>query len=214
MDDLRLPRRRLRVIPNCCDVSDIAERAEEARRNRQNDSLCRILMVSRIGRAKDHSTLLEAVQLLKARGRPVELILAGDGGLRKEKEALMLSLGLSGSVSFLGTRTDVAELMGASDIFVLATFDEGLPIVLLEAMAAGIPVVATDIPPCREVLDGGRCGILVPPRNPAALARTIENLLQDRHQCDKLVRVARQRVCDHYDLQLMVERYAQLLGAN
>jgi glycosyltransferase involved in cell wall biosynthesis len=214
VDDLRLPRRRLRVIPNCCDVMDIAKRAEEAKSNRQNSNPLRILMVSRFDRPKDHLTLLQAVQRLKSKSHSVELILAGDGRLRNEQEALTLRLGISDSVSFLGTRTDVAELMGTSDVLVLATFSEGLPIVLLEGMAAGIPVVATDIPPCREALHGGRCGVLVPPRDPEALASAIENLLQDRQQRDKLIQAARQHVSEHYDIHLMVERYVRLLSAN
>jgi glycosyltransferase involved in cell wall biosynthesis len=213
-DDLRLPRRRSIVIPNSCEVRDLARRAEESRSNRYQSNHWTVLMVSRMDRLKDHPTLLHAVQLLKARGRPVQLILAGDGPLRKEQEALTLQLGLSDSVTFLGNRTDVAELMGASDVLVLATYSEGLPTVLLEGMAAGIPVVATDIPPCREVLDGGRCGILAPPQDPGALATAIESLLEDAHQREGLVSAARERARDCYDLPLMVDRYARLLLAN
>jgi len=168
-------------------------------------------MVSRMHPPKDHPTLLEAVAILRAKSCPVELILAGDGDERARHEALAGRLGISDCVRFLGTRTDIPELMGASDVLVLATESEGFGVVLLEAMAAGIPVVATDIPPCREALDGGRCGTLVPPRDPQGLAEALERTLRDRRRTDELVHAAATRVRDHYDLPLMVERYARLL---
>jgi glycosyltransferase involved in cell wall biosynthesis len=101
--------------------------------------------------------------------------------------------------------------MGTSDVLVLATGNEGLPVVLLEGMAAGIPVVATDIPACREALEGGKCGVLAPGRDPEALATALEDVLEHPRRREELVRAASQRVRDHYDLPLMVERYAELL---
>ena len=211
LDRLRLPARRVTVIPNGCDVEHVARRALGARAAAGRGPGWRVLMAGRMGRPKDHPTLLRAVALLRAKSHPVELILAGDGNERAEHEALARRLGISDCVHFLGTRPDIPELMGTSDVLVLATGNEGLPIVVLEGMAAEIPIIATDIPPCREALDGGRCGMLVPPRDPHGLAAAMENTLRDPRQSDELVRAASQRVRDHYDLPLMAERYAELL---
>jgi glycosyltransferase involved in cell wall biosynthesis len=208
---LRLPSHRVTVIPNGCDVTQVACRAAKARRAEADHGGWRILMVSRFAPSKDHATLLRAVALLRGKGHPAELWLAGDGETREEHEALARRLGISGCAEFLGTRSDIAELMGTSDVLVLATESEGLPIVLLEGMAAGIPTLASDIPPCRETLDGGRCGVLVPPRNPEELAKAIEGLMRDPQRRETLIGAARQRVRDHYDFPLMVERYARLL---
>ncbi len=98
----------------------------------------------------------------------------GEGSLRDELLRLSLSLGLGESVEFLGTRTDVPELLGAADLFVLSTTpQEGLGTVMIEAMAAGLAVVASDVPACRELLYNGQYGVLVPPSSPDHLAAAI-----------------------------------------
>ncbi|MFB3777566.1 MAG: glycosyltransferase [Bryobacteraceae bacterium] len=211
VNQMHVPPRRVIVIPNGCDVTEVERRAAEARSQAAGRRDWRILMVSRMSEPKDHTTLLEAVALLRAGGRPAELFLAGDGERRKEHEAAARRLGISDHVRFLGTRPDVPELLGACDVSVLSTESEGLPVTLLESMAAGIPVVATDIPPCREVLDGGKCGVLFPRRDPAALARALETVLGDAAYREQITRAALLRVRENYDLPLMAERYGRLL---
>jgi len=111
--------------------------------------------------------------------------LVGDGSRRAELTSLSLSLGLGGVVEFLGTRRDVPQLLGWSDLFVFSTTGaEGLGTVLIEALAAELPVVATDVPACREVLDGGLWGKLVDPANPGELAAAIIFELQSRRSVD------------------------------
>jgi glycosyltransferase involved in cell wall biosynthesis len=97
-----------------------------------------------------------------------------------------------------------------SDLMVHATDSEGFGIVLIEGMASGIPIVANDIPPCREVLDGGRCGVLVAPRDPVLLAEAIERTLDDEHLRHSLTQASAERVRSEYDVSLAVERYAKL----
>ncbi|MCP5114392.1 MAG: glycosyltransferase family 4 protein, partial [bacterium] len=111
-----------------------------------------------------------------------------------------------------GNRTDVPELMGVSDAVILATHTEGLPIVLLEAMAAGTPIVATGIPACKEALDGGRCGLLVPPGDAVAMAASIIRLLDDSELRGQLTSAAQERVRRLYRVDLQVRRYAELLS--
>ncbi len=171
-------------------------------------------MVAQLLPPKDHPTLIRAVQLMISQGRDVELLFAGEGPRRPEYEALVTELGIGQAVRFLDSRPDVPELMGASDVFVLATHTEGLPIVLLEAMAAELPIVATDIPSCRQVLDGGSSGILVAPEDPRRMAAAIGALLDNADLRMRLTRSAGQRVRECYSADSQLHLYAEFLTKN
>jgi glycosyltransferase involved in cell wall biosynthesis len=109
----------------------------------------------------------------------VQLWLVGDGSQRQRLENLSTSLGLADAVTFLGSRRDVPALLGQSDVFVFSTTrEEGLGTVLIEALAAGLPIVASDVPACSEALAAGRWGTLVPPSDPAAMAAALIASLQ------------------------------------
>jgi glycosyltransferase involved in cell wall biosynthesis len=211
---LRLPAQRIRVIPNGCSVEEIAARAEAGRAAAQrNAGTARVLMAARFASAKDHPTALRAIQLLRSEGRDVELLLAGGThreSLRTGVELLADELGIRDLVKFLGSRDDIPELMGSSDIVIHATHSEGFGMAVIEAMAAGVPVVASDIPACREVLDDGRCGILVPLSDPAALAEAIRKLVDDEALRTQLVQAAAEHVRSHYHIKRMAAGYAEL----
>lgn len=129
-----------------------------------------ILGVGRLSRAKDFPTLIRAFAELR-RHRPARLVILGDGEDRAELEALVVTLGLDDAVALPGFRDDAAAFMAASDLFVLSSAWEGLPTVLIEALAAGTRVVSTDCPSGpREILQNGRLGALVPVGDAAALA--------------------------------------------
>ena len=206
---LKLPPRRVHVIPNGCAVdrrSDATPSFDSAM-----SRVLRLLMVSRMDDAKDPATALRAVALLREAGRAVSLALVGDGPLRGRLETLAEKTGVSEWVSFEGKRSDVAELMGRHDMLLHCTFSEGFPNVLIEAMAAGIPIVASDIPPCREVLDDGRCGLLVPPSDPLALGNAIESLAAEPETIRRQTQAARDFVARHYRIESCARRYAELL---
>ena len=215
---LHLPVERIRVILNGCPAEDIAARAAAGRKAvvRANDGTARLFMASGFGRSRDHPTLLRAVQLLRNKGRQVELSLAGgnSSGARRSAESLTDELGIRNVVRFLGPRDDVPELMGASDIVINATHSEGFGMAVAEAMAAGVPVIATDVPACREVLDGGRCGILFPRGDSAALAAAIGQILDDDELRLRLVGAASERVRSHYHVKRMAADYAELLRSS
>lgn len=136
------------------------------------------LMVATLERHKDHRTLLRAVPEIVRRFPGFRLVLAGDGTLRTALESEARAAGCGQSVEFLGARGDVPELLRRSDLFIFSTTpQEGLGTVLLEALAAGLPVVASDVPACRELLQGGRYGRLVAPGDPAALAAGVGEML-------------------------------------
>ena len=122
----------------------------------------RLKMVSRLEKQKDPATLIMAVKKLREEGFNVHLDFVGDGSLLEEMRNLARQVGVDDIVSFLGRRNDVPELLQATDIFVLSTHAEGLPISLLEAMAAGLPCIATSVPGVVGVVANGVSGLLVP----------------------------------------------------
>jgi glycosyltransferase involved in cell wall biosynthesis len=168
----------LRVVYNCAPVALIRDTAAGERAQRK-DRRPRLIMVATLELHKDHATLLKAMPAVVRAVPDVQLWLAGDGSQRVRLQSLSASLGLTGVVTFLGSRRDVPALLGQSDVFVFSTTpEEGLGTVLIEALAAGLPVVASDVPACRETLAGGRWGILIPPADPGALEAALIASLQ------------------------------------
>jgi glycosyltransferase involved in cell wall biosynthesis len=173
-----------------------------------------ILMVGRLDSDKDHATLLRALALLRSRDIPVRLKLAGDGALVDALVEETGRLGLSDCVEFLGARRDVPELLAAADVFAFSVKpEEGLGIALVEAMAAEVPVIATDVAACREVLADGDCGLLVPPNDANALANAILRLVTQPAEASALAAKARKRAEFVYNRREMARRYAALCGA-
>jgi glycosyltransferase involved in cell wall biosynthesis len=202
------------VVYNGVPVAASAERARAARRKRTG-SCFRIGMVARLEPHKDQPTLVRAARLLVRRGFDAEVWLIGEGSRRRELEALIADQGLQGRVRLLGMRRDVPELVGELDLFVFATTpDEGLGIALVEAMAAGVPIVASDVGACREVLDDGALGLLVPPRDPVALADAIERLRSEPEAAAARAGRARRTAFERFEAERMAAAYAPVLGLN
>ena len=196
------------VIHNGCDISSIAAAAEAARAVR-TDSDAVILMVARLDPIKDHPTLLKALATLPdAGGRRVRLDLVGDGVLRADLEAEAAALGISDRVRFLGTQSNVAARLGAADVFCLSTTrDEGFGIVLIEALAAGVPIVASDVPACREVLEDGALGTLVQAGDATALAAALGMILATPQRAPK-----QDAIEWRYGAKAKAQAYATALG--
>ena len=174
-----------------------------------------VLMVGRLDIGKDHVTLLNAVAELSAAHCCVRLQLAGDGALARELANRSAELGIAHLVEFLGPRRDIPELLRKADIFAFSVnAEEGLGIALLEAMAARVPVVATDVGACQEVLDHGQCGLLVPPKDPVVMADKIRWLLAHPRESRALVEKAYARVQTAYSRKEMARQYAMLCGAH
>ena len=164
-----------------------------------------LLSVGRLRPPKDFMTLLRAIEPGSVRVRIV-----GDGPERAALEAEVARLGLERTVELLGMRGDVGELLAAADVFVLASDSEGLPMSVLEAMAAGLPVVASAVGGVPELVREGETGMLVPPRDSAALAGAIRRLVEDPALRDRLGAAGRQRVEREFSLARFQREHLEL----
>jgi glycosyltransferase involved in cell wall biosynthesis len=166
--------------------------------------------VGRLVQVKDYPTLLKAFAIITNKINKCKLVILGDGILRAELEAYVNENGLSKKVMFLGSRRDIPEMMQIFDVFVLSSVSEGLPIALLEAMAAGIPVVATMVGGIPEVVVDGGTGLLVPPQNPAVLAEAISSVLLDKEKARYMGTSGRHRVVESFNLSNTSQSYEQV----
>ncbi len=171
--------------------------------------------VGRLRPQKDIGTLLRAAALLQDQV-PLTLWIIGDGELFPELEALTVSLELLGQVRFLGTRQDLYALYPQMDLYAHPALFEGMPNAVMEAMAHGLPVVATDIDGVRELIQDGRTGWLVPPGDPAALADRILAALKDHEMASAAGRAAAEEMQRNFSVERMVGGfdvvYREILG--
>jgi glycosyltransferase involved in cell wall biosynthesis len=174
-------------------------------RRRAHPGPVTLLSVGRLRAPKGFVTLVRATAGLEARLR-----IAGDGPDRPALEAEIDRLGLSDHVELLGTRDDVPELLASSDVFVLSSDSEGLPMSVLEAMAAGLPVIASAVGGVPEAVRDGETGALVPPRDSAALARALRRLVADPALRERLGDAGRRRVEEEFSLARFEREHLEL----
>jgi glycosyltransferase involved in cell wall biosynthesis len=169
-----------------------------------------ILSMARLAPDKGLEYLIEAAAILPRTGRRIRIMIAGDGPQRERLEQLAGRLGVTDRVVFLGFREDVGDLLAASDLVVLPSLREGLSIALLEAMAAGKPIVATTIGSQREVASRADMALLVPPADTLALSQAIVRLSCDEALMARLGASARALYESRYTENRMLQSYRQL----
>ena len=169
-----------------------------------------VVNVARLSSEKDPANLLRAAARVAAADPTFRLELAGDGPLRGELSALAESLGIAGLVKFLGDVRDVPALLSRASLFVLPSKAEGISLTLLEAMATGLPVVATSVGGNPEVVVHGQTGHLVPSEDPAGLAEAILWMRRHSEDAQLMGRAGRRRVEDVFDIRAMVAQYERL----
>lgn len=214
-----IPRARIVRIYNGIDAAQYLPRPEAAAKARADYKIRAdaflVAAVSRLSREKGLFTLLEAAKIIAAgggAGSGVRYIIAGEGPLESELKAKAGSLGVQDKFVFAGFLGDVRPLLGAADVFVLPSIREGFPLSVLEAMAAGRPVIASDIDGVRESVTEGLSGLLVPPGDGAALARAITGLFNDRARAAGLGRGGRGIAVEKFGLDRMVKEHEGLYG--
>jgi len=175
-----------------------------------------VVFVGRLDEIKGVPLLLDAVAAVRAHFPDVQLTLVGDGPDRVALEASVQRLGLTGCVTFTGYRTqaEVREILGTADVFVLPSFFEGIPVSLMEAMAGGVPVVASNLPGIAELVDDGVSGRLVRSGDTDALAAAIDGLLGDEELRARMGAAGRAKVADEFDLEQEAARLRTLLTAS
>ena len=166
-------------------------------------------MVARICEDKDHKTLIESIKGLALPREKFHLLIIGDGSLRLEMERLAESLGVDKYMTFTGMRDDVPELLSELDMCILSSHTEGHSITLLEAMAAGLPCIATAVGGNPEVVEDGVTGFLVPHENPQSLAQKILFLAQDADMARTMGNAGRRRVAELFDIRQTASRYVE-----
>jgi glycosyltransferase involved in cell wall biosynthesis len=213
------PPHRVRLLYNGIEVDCFPTgHARMARRNALraelgiSDDMVVLTCVANLFPYKGHADLLDAFALLfPCSSEYTTLLLVGrDAGSRFALEAKVSRHGLSASVRFLGDREDVADLLAASDIGVLASHEEGFSNAVLEGMAASLPMVVTDVGGNAEAVIDGECGYVVPARNPAALALALGNLIGDADRRKAMGAAARRRVAAFFSLDICVAAYHAL----
>jgi glycosyltransferase involved in cell wall biosynthesis len=189
------------VIHNAVDVTG-------APQARGDGAPPKLISVGRLKAPKDPVTLLRALAALPT--EDFDALIVGDGPDRPAVEELTAQLGLAGRVRLEGERRDVAELLAASDVFVLSSWSEGLPVSVLEAMAAGLPVVASDVGGVSELVLDGETGILVRPGDPDRLAEALGGLLSDPDRRRLLGEAGRARAERLFDLGRFRQAHLEL----
>jgi glycosyltransferase involved in cell wall biosynthesis len=163
-------------------------------------------MVGRLASIKDHRTALLALRDVP----DCHLVVVGDGELRASLERFATELGLGGRVHFTGWRTDVAALYADLDVALLTSRNEGTPVSLIEAAAAGLPCVATNVGGVPSVVQNGRTGVLVPPGDPEATAAALRRLIKGSRARDQMGEAARVRAREHFSLTASLQAHRSL----
>jgi glycosyltransferase involved in cell wall biosynthesis len=208
------PQEKLTVIYNGLDPSPFASLTDrnELRRELELSPSERIITtVGRLAPPKDLETLLAACERLEYPSW--RLLILGDGPLRSRVARAIRTKGLRNYVTLLGERRDVPRFLKASDIFVLSSRWEGLPLVVIEAMLAGLPVVATRVGGIPELVEDGVTGLLVPPQDPRALHRALAQLLSDPELCERLGNSGQRRALERFTVERMIAQVRALYRA-
>ena len=209
------PLERVQVIRNGVDLARLQSGDREGARRAlglTNDALV-FGTVGRLVPVKDQASLLRAARVVHEAGVQATLLIAGDGPLLGDLQGLARTLGIEDRVRFLGLRNDIEQVLAALDVFALSSTSEGLSNTLVEAMAAGLPVVATRVGGADEIVVEGETGLLVPPSSPEALGSAIASLLAHPSRRAALAQAGRARAAAQFSVESMVAGYEGLYRA-
>ncbi len=169
-----------------------------------------VVSVGRLVREKNYPLLADSIGSIRDRIPTVRCLIAGEGKLRGEIDARIGVVGVGENVKLAGARSDISDLLHAADVFVLPSVREGFPVSLIEAMACGKAIVATDVGGIPDAITGGENGILVSPGDTLALAEAVEKLLTDKELAERLGRAALRTAAEKFGLQHIAQRIKDL----
>lgn len=204
------------VIPNGVDMANYSSEPDHSLRRQMHlpDDALLVGAIGNVRKPKSYDVLLRAAKILRDRSTRYRFVIAGEGSgkLYEDLLGLRASLGLEDAVIFLGLRSDVALVLRNLDVYALSSTTEGFSIACVEAMASGVPVVATRSGGPEEILEGDRVGVLVPTQDPSALAAAIAQLAENRATADEMAVRALERVRERYTLEAMIDAYQTLFS--
>jgi len=210
-----VPRERIRVIPNGLVLDKFTAKNSSRTEFRQQLGITEReflwLAVGRLEEQKDYSNLLQAFKIIIQDGHEAQLRVAGQGPLLENLQRQSVNWGISDRVVFLGLRRDIPSLLDAADGFVLSSAWEGLPNVVMEAMAAAKPVVATNVGGVPELVKEDETGFIAPPRNPKALAQAMEKMMAlPKEKRLEMGEAGRAHIKANYSLERVVDQWEEL----
>ena len=208
-----MPRDCIKVIPNGVDTTRFTPQPDRRQQARAQCGIpaegIMIGMVARLASVKNHAGAIRALALLRQEGLDVHLVIAGGGDLQAALEQQARDENVNSCVHFLGFMEDVGRVYNALDIFLLNSHQEGMSNTIVEAMASGLPVVATQVGANPELLIEGETGYLVPPDNSEMLAIALRKLLEPELRA-RFGIAARRRIEDNFSIDTMVDQYTNL----
>jgi len=168
------------------------------------------LHIGRFSPQKNHRLLIEAFAQAMMKRSDLKLLLVGDGELRPDIKKIVKEKQLEQNIHFLGLRQDISELLSACDIFILSSDWEGVPMTILESMAAGKPVIATAVGGVPELVEDSITGLLVPPQDIQALSKAMVKLANDSSLREEMGKEGRKRALERFDINLIARQYEEL----
>jgi len=208
-----IPDDKITVICNSVDVRRYQQPVDRAciRRRLGLPENARVMaVVATFKTQKGHRYLIEAVPQVLSQFPDLHILLIGDGDLRGKLQAQASALGLDGHIHFLGTRSDVPDLLAASDCFALPSLWEGLPMALVEAMASGLPIIATEVSGTKQVIVPGESGLLIPPGDVRQMEEAITRLLSEPARARAMGAAAQLRVEAYFGAKKQAQEHIAL----
>jgi len=202
-EDSKLPEQKVSLIYNGIDINLFKPTEKETN---SNETLC-IGTCAQLAPHKGWPDFLRVIYLLKKKFPNLKCIVVGDGPLRKEVFNRAKSMGLFDAIDLVGFQKNVMQYLRKFDIFLMTSWSEGLPVATIEAMAAGLPVVATSVGGMPELVIHGETGYLGPPNNPEVIADFVSDLLQNKILREEFGKSGRERVKKNFVIQKMVSKY-------
>jgi L-malate glycosyltransferase len=204
----------VRVIRNAVDMERFAVAGDRKRvlTEEADGGKLVVQLGNMVSDVKGHAYLIEAAATVISRFPQTRFVLIGDGPLRPEFERRIEELRLSENFVFLGRRTDIPELLASCDLAVLPSLAEGLPNAVLEYLAAGLPAIVTRVGGNVEILEDGRTGLFIPPRDPEALAKALLRLLENPRLADALGQAGQDHVRVNFSFARLTDETAKLYG--